>query len=122
MTKEAMISVKTNEFVAALKSLKMDQKRRRKLNILIRQGASFGELIFELSGNSPYSGVLTTIRSDGDWPEAILLPAGSLRGIVTHPPNSEKLQIYYDTGRFHVGSWSCPATSAEGSKRIHCRT
>jgi len=109
-----MMTVKTDVFMAALKSLKMDQKRRRKLNILIRQGANFGELIFELSGNSPYSGVLTAICGDGDWSEAILIPAGSLRGIVTHPPNSEKLQIYYSTGRFHVGSWSCPATSAEG--------
>ena len=53
MTKEAMISVKTNEFVAALKSLRMDQKRRRKLNILMRQGNDVGELILELSGNSP---------------------------------------------------------------------
>lgn len=52
--------------MAAFKSLKMNQKRRRKLNILIRQGASFGELIFELSGNSPYSGVLATICGDGE--------------------------------------------------------
>ena len=37
--KKAMISVKTDDFVAALKRLKVHQKRRRKLNILIRQGA-----------------------------------------------------------------------------------
>jgi len=43
----------------------MNQKRRRKLNIFIRQGASFGELIFELSGISPYSGILATICGDG---------------------------------------------------------
>ncbi len=113
MTKEAMISVKTNEFVAALKSLRMDQKRRRKLNILIRQGNEAGELILELSGNSPYSGVLTKIYGDGDWTEAILIPAGSLRGPAIHSPSSDKLHIYYKTGRFHVDSWSCPATSVE---------
>jgi len=50
----------------SLKNLKMNQKHRRKLNIFIQQGASFGELIFELSGNSPYSGVLTTIFGDGE--------------------------------------------------------
>jgi len=53
--------VKTNEFVAALKSLRMHQKRRRRLNILIRQGNDAGEVIFELSGDSPNSGVLTTL-------------------------------------------------------------
>ncbi len=54
MGQAAMMTVKTDDFVTALISLKMDQKRRRKLNILIRQVASFGELIFELSENSPY--------------------------------------------------------------------
>ncbi len=105
--------VKTNEFVAALKSLKMDQKRRRRLDILIRQGNDAGELIFELSGNSPYSGVLTKIYGDGDWLETILIPAGSLRGSVIHSPDSDKLHIYYRTGRFHIDSWSCPAASVE---------
>ncbi len=93
MTKEAMISVKTNDFVAALKSLRMDQKRRRKLNILMRQGNDVGEIILELSGNSPYSGVLTKIYGDGDWSEAILVPAGSLRGPAIHSPDSDKLRI-----------------------------
>ena len=113
MTKEAMISVKTNEFVAALKSLKMDQKRRRRLNILIRRGNDVGEVIFELSGNSPYSGVLTTIFGDGDWPEAILIPAGSLRGLTLQPPADQTLQISVAGGRLCVGTWSCPAATVE---------
>lgn len=61
-----MIRVETDNFVTALISLKIDQKRRRKLDILIRRGASFGELIFELSGNSPYSDILATIFGDGE--------------------------------------------------------
>ena len=113
MTKEAMMIVKTNEFVAALKSLRMDQKRRRKLSILIRQGNEAGELILELSGNSPYSGVLTKIYGDGDWLETILIPAGSLRGLTLHPPADQTLQISVIDGRFCIGTWSCPATSVE---------
>jgi len=108
-----MISVKTNEFVAALKSLRMHQKRRRRLNILIRQGNDAGEVIFELSGNSSYSGVLTKIYGDGDWLETILIPAGSLRGLTLQPPADQTLQISVVDGRFCVGTWSCPSTSVE---------
>ena len=49
MSKEAMISVKTDDLVATLKSLKVNQKRWRKLDTLIRHGAGVGELILELS-------------------------------------------------------------------------
>ncbi len=108
-----MIRIRSDEFVAALKSLKMDQKRRCILNILIRRGNDVGELILELSGNSPYSGVLTKIYGDGDWPEAILIPAGSLRGLTVQPPADQTLQISVVDGRFCIGTWSCPATSVE---------
>ncbi len=47
--KTVMISVKTDDLVAALKSLKVTQKRWRKLDTLIRHGAGVGELILDLS-------------------------------------------------------------------------
>lgn len=103
--------VNTSDLVAALKSLKMNQKRRRKLGILIRQGNDPGALVFELRGESPFWGIQTTVYGSGEWSEAILVPAGSLRGIAVHPPRLDKLKIFYRTGQFHVNDWSCPATS-----------
>ena len=44
-----MFSVKTDDFVATLKSVKVNQKRQRKLDILIRHSADVGELILDLS-------------------------------------------------------------------------
>ena len=101
--------VKTDEFVAALKSLKVNQKRRRKLNILIRHGAGVGELILELSGRSPIAGALTTVYGDGDWPKDVRVPAASLCGLMLHPPADQNLHISVIDGRFCFGPWSCPA-------------
>ena len=104
-----MITVNTEDFVSALKSLKVHMKSRRNLNILIRDGDGVGERILELSGRSKYSGILTSVHGDGDWLIEVVVPIASLRGLVLHPPDDRTSKIVYSNGRFHVGAWSCPA-------------
>ena len=109
MRQEAKITVNTDEFVAALRSLKVHLKGRRSLELLIRHGSGVGELILELSGKSPYSGMLTTIHGDGDWPDDVMVHAALLRGVMLQPPAAREVRLSYEGGRFSVDNWSCPA-------------
>ena len=94
-----MTKVNLSELITALKALKIHYKARGKLDVLIRRGERPGELILELSGRSKYAGILTTIRSKGPWHADALVPAGSLRGFIIHPPDDETTYL-----SFHVGT------------------
>lgn len=109
---ETSFSVRTDDFVAALRSLKVHLKRRRNLDLLISHGAGTGELIIELSGNSMYSGMLTTAHGFGDWPNEVKVPVASVRSLLSCPPAAEKVQLSYESGRLTVENWSCPASIA----------
>ena len=74
-------SVRTDEFVAALKRLHLHQKRWRKLDILIRAGAGVGEIILEFGGESRFAGMLTRTMQ-GEVQLVLLtfaIPASSLQ-------------------------------------------
>ena len=108
-----MTCVDVQELVSALKALKVHQKARRKLDLLIRKGNRKGELVLELSGRSRYAGLLTTVNCVGGWTTETLVPAASFRGFVTRPPADETLYMSFHDGRLHIGAWSCPARAAE---------
>lgn len=103
------VRVDMQEFVSALKALKVHLKARRKLNVLIRSGDSKGKLVLELSGRSKYAGMLTTVNCIGDWKIEALAPGASFRGFVAHPPIDETSCLSFHDGRLHIGNWSCPA-------------
>ena len=106
-------SVRTDDLVAALKRLKLHQKRWRKLDILIRAGAGVGEIILEFSGDSRFAGMLTTMQGEGAWTSDVRIQASSLRGFVLHPPGEEQLEITIVDDRFHIGRWNCPIYPSE---------
>ena len=106
-------SVRTDEFVAALKRLHLHQKRWRKLDILIRAGAGVGEIILEFGGESRFAGMLTTMQGEGNWTSDVRIPASSLRGFVQNPPVEEELEITIADDRFHIGRWNCPISQPE---------
>ena len=104
-----MTKVDTAELVTALKNLKVHLKARRNLDVLVRQGYSSRELVFELSGRSRLSGILTTMGCGGGWRTKALVSAASLRGFVLHPPGESTTYMSFHDGRLHIGTWSCPA-------------
>ncbi|MBU2677652.1 MAG: hypothetical protein KJP16_11250 [Gammaproteobacteria bacterium] len=101
--------VNIQEFVSALRALKVHLKARRKLDVLIRNGDRKGELVLELSGRSKYAGMLATVNCDGNWNTKTLVPNASLRGFVGHPPVDETSCLTFHNGRLHIGVWNCPA-------------
>lgn len=109
----SMTQVDMKELVSALKALKVHMKARRKLDLLIRKGDRSGELVLELSGRSKYSGILTTINCVGGWMTETLVPVGSFRGFIAHPPDDKTLHMSVDDGRLHIGTWNCPARAAK---------
>ena len=112
-TSGAMTRVDMQELVSALKALRLHQKARRKLDLLIRKGDRKGKLVLELSGRSKFAGFLTTINCVGSWKTETLVPAASFRGFVAHPPVDETPNLSFHDGRLHIGAWSCPARVAE---------